>query len=909
MISVTRMPGYGLLCLFATALTASCVCAQQPVLSSLQATKGHPLYTTYAAATQRSSFVLDQGYEFQYDKDSLGADFITDTGGDWALGFKLGDQWVYRVEDMHSPPYITSSYPDMVRYTYYPFEGVRVNAWFVVHSSTQALLDINIVNERGEPVRLEVYPFLRHRSRSFEHAVSGENYFSFEHQEYPDAWTLSHDLPYTDSIRNVFMVSRLPEARGAFTSEYGETFAVPNEVELSQRAVKQVNGRVYLPGKRRLPEANNRVRLQMFVDDSFDALLTNHSPVWGGTHSAIDIGGYFRLESAMLNPKAKVYTVYAHDAGTGWFGRVSGELEDGHKRHDLDLDTNVRLPSIHKVRIEKLAPEKVRLAWTAGKHRSFSLYRRQYPTPHYTRIAASVTDSFYVDMDIHSRGIYGYLVVPSGPDGELGMHAPEVNTIVGTSFQEFVEKGPRYEGVEQTTHSKILAFKHIFALAAGDETDLRILRAVAPIRSAASDVIQSAESLLDTPLDVYQKDNEEFFANTPPPPFDDEEKTALYWSAANMMRQVFYPPEAKSSYNYYVFSREPTWGWGHGGQVFHESIAMLAYVDIDPVGAMNSQRVYLERQYPNGYINYRTGSYLDEVIEHNGQLTTSAPWYAWLNWEIYKKTQDRSFLEDMYSSSAKLFRFIVANRDADADGLCEWGGHAVLESVRDALVAVWDEVGFPTNFESLDLNCMLVMEAKSLEQMALALGLVDEATGWRKDYEQRTRLINETFWDDQNGFYYQVDKHTHTFSHKTANDLKRDEIIGFLPLWAGVADETQARRLLENLTDTAKFWRPYGVPTLSAQDSYYNDKGYWNGPVWAQWNCLIMRGLQDYGYHAEARELVDRVAAGMIAVLKDTHNLWEFYSPDEAWGGYHKTYIWSGIINRMMIDVTGKENE
>ncbi|MBA3971254.1 MAG: hypothetical protein H0X46_03780, partial [Bacteroidetes bacterium] len=98
------------------------------------------------------------------------------------------------------------------------------------------------------------------------------------------------------------------------------------------------------------------------------------------------------------------------------------------------------------------------------------------------------------------------------------------------------------------------------------------------------------------------------------------------------------------------------------------------------------------------------------------------------------------------------------------------------------------------------------------------------------------------------------------------------------------------------------FWRPFGVPSLSAKDSYYNPKGYWNGPVWVEWNYLIMRGLIDYGYLVEAKELVDRVAKGMTTILKQNHNLWEFYSPDEAWGGYHRTYIWAGIINRMMMD-------
>ncbi|WP_456439954.1 MGH1-like glycoside hydrolase domain-containing protein, partial [Caldithrix abyssi] len=80
---------------------------------------------------------------------------------------------------------------------------------------------------------------------------------------------------------------------------------------------------------------------------------------------------------------------------------------------------------------------------------------------------------------------------------------------------------------------------------------------------------------------------------------------------------------------------------------------------------------------------------------------------------------------------------------------------------------------------------------------------------------------------------------------------------------------------------------------------------YWNGPVWVEWNYLIMDGLIQYGYKKIARELVERNARNMIACLKKDHNLWEFYSPDEPWGGYHKTYIWAGIINRMLLDVAG----
>jgi hypothetical protein len=363
------------------------------------------------------------------------------------------------------------------------------------------------------------------------------------------------------------------------------------------------------------------------------------------------------------------------------------------------------------------------------------------------------------------------------------------------------------------------------------------------------------------------------------------------------------PPEGKSHYNYYVFSREPQWGWGHGGQVFHESITMLAYASMDAVSAMNSQRVYMERQKPDGYINYRTGPYLDEEIPYNNQLTTSAPWYAWQNWEVYKISRDRKFLDDAYASSASFYRYYVKNRDSDGDGLCEWGAHAVLESVRDGMVAVWDQVGWPDNFEAVDCNSMLVSEANSLSAMARELGRGSEAEEWEKDAQTRAAKINATMWDESTGFYYNVDKKSHSFTFKNPGDLKREEIIGFLPLWAGIASTEQARALVRKLTDPSKFWRKFGVPSLAADDRYYNPKGYWNGPVWVQWDYLILRGLLRYGYVKEAKELTDRVVASMVAQLKKDHNFWEFYSPDEEWAGYHRTYIWAGVVARMITDL------
>jgi len=867
-------------------------------LSSLDARENYPLYTTYAAARERSDFVLDEGYEFKYDQDSLGADFITDTGGDICLGFFMNGKWVYRVSDMYKPPVITSSYPDIVKYSFNPYENIRVDAVFMTYSSRMALIDLSVNNLGDQDADLEIYPFMRSNRRGF-HNISSDtekSIIEFSHEEYPDSWTLEHQLPYADSLRNIIMLSSDVNDACAFTSEKGESPYYPSSVYPDRKPARRLTGRFYTPDGDRLEGESPVNRIQLIVDNDFCRMVTENSPVWGTSQQVFEPGGYFMIEGGIIDRNAKAYRLTGYSEKSGLQAITNGDFKANSARIDLKIASD-DIPVIDKVEIEHN-----HISWTSpGGAEEFSVYRRLYPEDVYYRIASGIKDSQFTDISAEPGKVYGYVVVCS-KDGESGIHSREVINVPITSFMNFPGKDRFTE--ELPGFARIVSFRKKTTLSPGETEHFRLIRSVYPQAESRDTAMEETMEMLQKDIAPFVDANQTLLRKVKVFRFKNEKQEALFWSNVNMMRQVFYPPQAKSAYNYYVFSREPAWGWGHGGQVFHESITMLAYADVDPEGAMNSQRVYLQRQYPNGYINYRTGAFLDEIIEYNGELTSSAPWYAWLNNEVYKLTGDKKFLEEMYGSSVRFYNFYISNRDKDQDGLCEWGGHAVLESVRDALVAVWDEVGWPSNFEGLDLNCMLVMEAKSLEAMALELGLNDEANRWKEDYENRINLINKSCWDAETEFYYNVNKEDNSFTYKTENDLKRMEIIGFLPLWAGVANREQAASLVKHLTNRDEFWRRYGIPSLAADDPYYNDKGYWNGPVWVQWNYLIEKGLLDYGYNKEATELVDKVTEVMYDRLACDHNLWEFYSPDNSWGGYHKTYIWTGIVNRMMKDVS-----
>lgn len=900
---------------FLTLLWVSCLLSKlqggDPYLSNLSATKSSSLYTTYAAAMERSEFILDEGYHFAFYDSSRGIDFTTDTGGDLCLAFKKGSQYVYELKDMYREPVITTSYPDIVKYYYFPFKDIKIDATFLVYSSRVALLDIIIHNLSQQKVVLQVIPFLQNNYRAFNDIkfYPERNAITFTHEELPDGWVLNHNVPYIDKVQDVLLFSQAPDRMTSFRSYRWGIVEIPQKVDIDKKRVYLVWGRVTHNDGERCRHQPPKSRLLAKSNNDKSKILIETAPRWGSTDRNIPGSGFFGIELGNFGDlkKGDTYTVTYLCEESGESGALTVVVEDLNKESSVRKDLNLTETTLPKTptglkRDIWGSGTEIRLYWNKiAEDFTYNVYRRDYrKNGVYELIAERLEQNFYTDKNITEDEIYGYVVTAIDAHGKMSMHSKEINNIAGSDFFTDVKyPGQNISYVKDL--AKVIAAPMKWELAAGATKHTRIIRAVATVDQARQKIIEDAQKLMAEHLDKYLKANEELYKNIPKLEFNDLDKEMLYWSAFTLMRQVMLPPEEKCSYNYYVFSREPTWGWGHGGQVFHESLTMLAYAFMDPLSAMNSQRVYLERQHANGYINYRTGPYLDETISTERQLTTSAPWYAWQNWEIFKVTGDKQFLKEMYLSSKAFFDFVVS-RDSDGDGLCEWGAHAVLESVRDGLVAVWDQVAWPANFEALDLNAMLVQEAKALAHMASALGYPIEAKRWQREAKSRSDKINQTMWDGETGFYYHVDKKDHDFTYENPDDLKREEIIGFLPLWAGIAGEAQAKKLVEKLTDSNKFWRRYGVPSLAADDSYYNPKGYWNGPVWVEWNFLILHGLIQYGYTKEAKELVDRVAANMIAQLKKDHNFWEFYSPDDQWAGYHKTYIWAGIISRMLID-------
>ncbi len=452
-------------------------------------------------------------------------------------------------------------------------------------------------------------------------------------------------------------------------------------------------------------------------------------------------------------------------------------------------------------------------------------------------------------------------------------------------------------------------------LRSGERTNFRYIRGIQAQSEDIGLLQEEVGRMKEIHLRSFVDDNLILFSRIPRIRFKSSDEKLIYIGAFNLARGSMYPPTGKTTHNFYVFSRNPLWGWGHGHQVLHESLSMLSYVYMDPKSAEGSQRVYMEQQREDGLIAYRHGPRGLQDYPHKKMATTSAPFFSWINWEIFQVSKDKTFLEDAYNSGTRYINWIIANRDTDQDGTFEWGPYGLIENVRDWYNAVFqvsaeryldvDKEDISDELECLDLTLMVIKEERTLAKMAKTLGKQDEARIWLEKAEKTSQLVNERMWDDSTGFYYSVNRDDHGWYFMT-RDLRRLEIIGFLALWAEAASTDRAAQLVKTLSDTTKFWRRYGVPTLAADDPWYSPNvDYcckWNGPVWLLWDYMVYDGLRNYGYDSLAHQLAGKMVDCVVTQLKKNHNFWESYSPDNETLNSPSNYIWDAIMAKVLIE-------
>jgi hypothetical protein len=148
--------------------------------------------------------------------------------------------------------------------------------------------------------------------------------------------------------------------------------------------------------------------------------------------------------------------------------------------------------------------------------------------------------------------------------------------------------------------------------------------------------------------------------------------------------------------------------------------------------------------------------------------------------------------------------------------------------------------------EDLAFNSILIAANRALNKIA---EMVSEDVPPDLTYRfSQTETNLDSLWDESNGQYFSK-------NFKSQRLVKIPTVATFLPLFSGSISPQRAARLVAVLKDNEQFNLPFPVPSVAHSSRYFHEQRYWAGPTWINMNWMIIQGLKQYGYQAEAEQL------------------------------------------------------
>lgn len=235
---------------------------------------------------------------------------------------------------------------------------------------------------------------------------------------------------------------------------------------------------------------------------------------------------------------------------------------------------------------------------------------------------------------------------------------------------------------------------------------------------------------------------------------------------------------------------------------------------------------------------------------------------------------------------------------------------------------------------SIFLNCLMYKELQAMDYLAQCLSLNEIASFYNKEAQELLENIREHCWDPRDGFYYSVDLNLRPVEKPDIDSMEAGKLYlhtgqprsyhcliqrfsvwsGFMALWSGAASKEQAALMVErHFHDSTSFNSASGIRSLSPLEKMYDTRGSgnpssWLGPVWINVNYLVFRGLVNYGYVDEARELAEKTILLLGRDIERFGAMHEYYLPENGEPVLNRGFQnWNFLVLNMAAWLDGKE--
>lgn len=266
------------------------------------------------------------------------------------------------------------------------------------------------------------------------------------------------------------------------------------------------------------------------------------------------------------------------------------------------------------------------------------------------------------------------------------------------------------------------------------------------------------------------------------------------------------------------------------------------------------------------------------------QHPDNPPFFAWVESEYYKFTNDKEHLHKLLQEQKYLQRYHMLFDELTPELKLPFE-HYPMAVRRQKLGYNWNGIssGMDNTPRQRGGKDMLWLDAVSQQALsALYIARLAREVGDRKTagefnakYEELKTIINENYWDEEDGCYYDIEP--------DGSFVKVLTPASFWPMLAEIPSQEQAKRMIEFALNEEKLGGEIPWVTVSRDDSDFDqtDGNYWRGAVWLPTSYMAIKSLEKYGFHTEACETAENVLAHMSKTYKEyePHTIWECYSP------------------------------
>jgi putative isomerase len=314
-----------------------------------------------------------------------------------------------------------------------------------------------------------------------------------------------------------------------------------------------------------------------------------------------------------------------------------------------------------------------------------------------------------------------------------------------------------------------------------------------------------------------------------PPAYEDAARLAAYidWACLVNPHGFITRPSILVSIN--GFAR--VWSWDH-------CFILLPFLEKDPKLAWDQFMVVFENQDDKGQ--------LPDCISGRRRLMnfTKPPVHGWALRRMMRMTDfiDKERLGEAYGPMCRWTDWWFKYRNPDGDGLPQY--HHGNDSGWDNATAF--EVGLPV--KGADLAAYLTVQMDVLSDMAGRLGKPFEARAWKGGADELLARMMEKLW--------RGDRFVSPRAYDGAVAEGSQSLLNLMPIVLG-------KRLSKNVAaclvaGIRRHLTAYGLATEHPDSPFYDDAGYWRGPLWAPSTMLVVDGLMEIGEKELAAEIAKR---------------------------------------------------